>query len=229
MGFHLYCVTGATLMPEDVAGIDGARVHAVAAAGVAVWASQASAPLRASIDAVRAHNAVVEAAHAAQTPVPLRFGQWLADETAVRECLAERAETWRTQLAELAGTAEYGVRVVDPALENTAQDVRPDRSGTGRAYLESLAGRDSERGRRVDIGVAVAEWLERRLKGHAGSLVLRARVDPLESAHGLVSIAHLVRRADDAVYRSALAAAIEERPELHFLTSGPWPPYSFAS
>ena len=229
MGFHLYCVTGAGLTPDDVAGIDGARVHAVVADDVAVWASHAPAPLRASIDAVRAHNAVVEAAHAAETPVPLRFGQWLADETAVRECLAERAATWRAQLADLAGTAEYGVRVVDPALENTAQDVRPDRTGTGRAYLESLAGRDSERGRRVEVGTAIADWLEGRLANGGDRLVLRARVDPLESAHGLVSIAHLVRRADDAVYRSALAAAIEERPELHFLTSGPWPPYSFAS
>jgi hypothetical protein len=225
MGFHLYCVTTAAITPEGVGGIDGAAVQAIASGGIAAWASPADAPLRASLDAARAHNAVVEAAHRLETPVPLRFGQWLPDEASVRARLAERADDWRTQLAALAGTAEFGVRILDPARPGPAQDVRPESTGAGRAYLEALAGRETERARRSAAGQEIAAALEQDL----GGTVLRARVDPLETAHGLATIAHLVRRNDAAAYRSTLERAIAGRPELQFLTSGPWPPYSFAS
>jgi len=41
--------------------------------------------------------------------------------------------------------------------------------------------------------------------------------------------AHLVERAVVEQYRARVKTAREERPELHFLVSGPWPPYSFAN
>lgn len=225
MGFHLYCVTRGDHEPENLRGIGGAVVTAIRAGDLAVWATAADAAPRASLEAVRSHNAVVEAAQQQHTPVPLRFGQWLRDEPAVRDRLAERAADWRSQLADFAGTAEYGVRVVDRGMSPPAQDVRPASTGTGRAYLEALAGRENERTRRIAAGQEIAAAIEQAL----GATVLRSRVDPLDTAHGLASIAHLVRHGDADAYRAALAAAITERPELHFLTSGPWPPYSFAS
>lgn len=224
MGFHLYCVTAAADTPQDVRGIGGAVVTAIVDNDLAVWTTAADAPLRASLEAVRAHNAVVEAAQQQETPVPLRFGQWLPDEAAVRSRLSARAAEWRAQLAAFAGTAEYGVRVVDRGLAASAQDVRPASTGSGRAYLEALAGRENERARRIAAGQEIAAVLGQAV----GANVLRSRVDPLDTAHGLASIAHLVRHSDAAAYRAALEAAIAERPELQFLTSGPWPPYSFA-
>ncbi len=55
-----------------------------------------------------------------------------------------------------------------------------------------------------------------------------AEVAPaLPSRHGLVSVAHLVERGAEREYRVALEVLRHERPDLRFLVTGPWPPYSF--
>lgn len=226
MGLHLYCVTASGIAPPvGLCGVDGAPVLAVALDGVSVWASSAAAAPRASVAGVRAHHAVVEAAMDAATPVPLRFGQWLADEAALRAATRDRVADWAEELRTLVGTAEYGVRVLDPRLPPAARDVRPAAGVSGRAYLEALAGRDAERARRTAAGTAVAAALDDRL----GTLVRRTRTEPLATAHGLVSIAHLVVRSDEAAYRAALSDAAQRFAELRLVPSGPWPPWSFVA
>lgn len=224
-GLHLYCVTPAGYVPDAaLRGVDDQPVATVVAGDIAVWVSSAATPPRASLDAVQRHHAVVEAAMRAVTPVPLRFGQWLDSEAAVRERAAARAADWSGLLDELSGTAEYGVHVVDPRLPEAARDVRP-RAGSGRAYLEALAAGGTERARRTEEGTRVAGQVENEVRGH----VVRTRIDPLQSAHGLVSITFLVRHTDVDEYSAGLARAVETHSELRFLTSGPWPPYSFAT
>jgi hypothetical protein len=45
----------------------------------------------------------------------------------------------------------------------------------------------------------------------------------------IVAAAHLVDRKKVTKYRERLAEARKTRPELHFLVSGPWPPYTFSN
>ena len=45
----------------------------------------------------------------------------------------------------------------------------------------------------------------------------------------LLAAAHLVERVNIQKYRARVAEARQNRPELHFLVSGPWPPYTFAN
>jgi hypothetical protein len=45
----------------------------------------------------------------------------------------------------------------------------------------------------------------------------------------VLAAAHLVTRETVEQYRARLNEAQHERPELHFLVSGPWAPYSFAN
>lgn len=225
-GLHLYCVTPAGHEPDiALRGVDDRPVTAVVAGEIAVWVSPASAPPRATLETVQRHHAVVEAAMRAVTPVPLRFGQWLDGEAAVRERAAARAADWSRLLDEVRGTAEYGIHVIDPRLPEAARDVRPQAGGGGRAYLEALAAGGTERARRTEEGTRVARQLEGAVRGH----VVRTRIDPLDSPHGLVSIAFLVPHTDVDAYRAGLARAVETHSELRFLTSGPWPPYSFAT
>lgn len=225
-GLHLYCITPAGCEPDPaLLGVDDQPVRVLDAGDIAVWVSPAPAPPRASLEAVQRHHAVVEAAMRAVTPVPLRFGQWLDGEAAVRERAAAHAGDWRRLLDEVSGTAEYGIHVIDPRLSEAARDVRPPVGGSGRAYLEALAAGGAERTRRTEEGTRVARQLESAVRGH----VVRMRVDPLDTPHGLVSIAFLVPVADADAYLEGLAQAVASHSELRFLTSGPWPPYSFAT
>ncbi len=225
MGLHLYCVTPADCLPHECAGLEDAAVEALAIDGVALWFSRHEGPPQASVASARRHHEVVAAAMAQATPVPLRFGQWLADEAALRTRAAARVADWRRQLAELAGSAEYGLRILAPEAPPAARDVRPVAGGSGRAYLEALAARRAERERRTGQGHALVAALEAAL----GERLVRARVDPLETPHGLVSAAFLVRRDADEAFRAEIDRAAAGHPALRLLTSGPWPPWSFAT
>lgn len=224
-GLYLYCVLPAGHVPPPaLLGIDDSPVTPVTDGDVVLWASALPRPPVASIDAIQRHNHVIEAAmDAAVTPVPLRFGQYVSPaELAVR--VADRRSAWLASLAEFAGCAEYGLRVLEPERAPAARDVRTA-AVTGRAYLESLArtaGLDRERRDRADALAAA-------LRAQLGDCIVRDRVEPLPSAHGLASIAHLVRSGSAEAYRRGIDAARAAMPSLRFLSSGPWPPYSFSA
>ena len=224
-GFYLYCaVPAGHAPPAGLRGLGGAPVQIVPAAGIALWTTPLARPPVPSLDTIRAHNSVIEAAMTPDvTPVPFRFGQFLGARAAVLGRAAERAPEWHRQLDEFAGCEEHGVRVVDLTVTPTARDVRADAS-SGRAYLQALARAAGDERARAARAQAIADDLRSRL----GGLIAQQRVEPLASAHGLASIAHLVRHVDAASYRTALDAATAAHPELRFLASGPWPPYSFA-
>lgn len=221
---YLYCVLPAGhAPPAGLRGIEDAPVEAVTESGLTLWTSALPRRPAASIETIQQHNAVIEAAmQAGVTPVPLRFGQY-ARGADVAARAAERRDAWRSALAEFAGCAEYGVRVIEPERAVAARDVHA-RTVSGRAYLEAVArsaGLDRARKAR-------AESLASTLRERLGDAIARDRVEPLPSTHGLASIAHLVPHEKADEYRTGMAAARAALPALRFLTSGPWPPYSFA-
>ena len=95
-----YCVLLAGhAPPAGLRGVDGAPVRVLSARGISVWASPVRRPPSPSIERVRAHHAVVEAAASdVVTPLPLRFGQ-CSPPRALRRRLAEDSQDWRTRLA----------------------------------------------------------------------------------------------------------------------------------
>jgi hypothetical protein len=71
----------------------------------------------------------------------------------------------------------------------------------------------------------ISTWLHDQI-----SSLIRAEQVTLRPTEKLVlAVAHLVERAKVKKYRENMAEACQSRPDLHFLLSGPWPPYSFAN
>jgi hypothetical protein len=218
MGLYAYAIGRPSYpAPDAVVGIGGSPVEAAPLEGFSVWLSRLPAAPGPSLDRVRAHNAVVEAACAKETPLPLRFGQWFESADALARSLAERREVLDGGLHRVAGALEYGVRIVDPTFEEEP----PERS-TGKAYLESLARRarmgQSALSRGRDAAAALQSWL--------GPLAREARVS---SAGGstLAVVALLVARHDTRSYGERIKRFPPRRPELEFVFTGPWPPYGF--
>lgn len=223
MGLHLYCIVPAGHGVAPLAGIEGRPVRSLEGAGLGVWTSEHPTRPRPAIETVRAHNAVVEAAITDQvTPVPVRFGQWLDSEAAATAAVAEGADHYATLLEEFAGAVEFGVRILEPELERSPRQ-RPREVPSGRQYMAALA----ERSRTDRVLRRRGEEVAARLEAALGPIVRRARTDPLESNHGLVSTAYLVGRHDFGRFHARMRTFRAQSPELRFLTSGPWPPYSF--
>jgi hypothetical protein len=83
MATYLYCVrSDAPEVPPGLVGIDDASVRSMEAGSLVAWISSATdTSIDATVDRVKAHDAVCAAALAVgETPLPIRFGQAFADE-----------------------------------------------------------------------------------------------------------------------------------------------------
>lgn len=115
MTIYLYCLTEPGCEPPtDVRGIAGEPVRVVdVTVRLAAWVSdlpEEAGP--ATTEQAVAHDRVVRAALARQTPLPARFGQSFASDSALRRALEERAELLERSLERLRGAVEMTVRIL---------------------------------------------------------------------------------------------------------------------
>lgn len=226
MGWYAYCVATPTpRQPAEVEGLEDGRVEVRTLGRISCWISRLEARPAPSVERIRRHNAVVESAAATgETPLPLRFGQWFASLDALDEAFLEREDDFARSLAHVAGCAEFGVQVLDPALQRPSESAGPS-GGGGREYLRLLAQRQAAERATEARGLELAT----RIRAQVGVALRDERIEPLQTAHGVVRLVHLVRHADADDYRQGLDEVRRGLPELRFLVSGPWPPYSFVA
>jgi hypothetical protein len=226
LGLYVYCIVPADHRPAaKLLGVDGTAVEYRVAGRIGVWVSEFSARPEPSIERVRDHNRVVEAAVSAQvTPVPVRFGQWLVSGEALQAHIAERAEWYVSTLDRFAGCLEFGIRVLDPD-QQSARNLPTPAGTTGRQYMAAL--REQYRARE-SAEPALAE-LRERIHERFASIARAEQFETPETTHGKTAVVHLVEHANFDAYRAAVQKLRAEFTSLRFLSSGPWPPYSFAA
>lgn len=224
IGVYLYCAipTGAVSC-EGVAGIGDCSVLSLAEDTLEYWYSRIAGRPEPSIEGIRQHNAVVEAAVTEQiTPLPIRFGQWFENEQHLREQVAGLKTLHAQQLHTFRGALEFGLRIIDPR-EPAEPLSQPTTAAGGREYLLALRDRQNPR-----LG-PLAEDVSAQVEARFGGIVRDGKIEPLRTRHGVISAAHLVPREQFAAWHHAVDALRQRFPELRFLASGPWPPYSFAA
>ncbi|HVI71017.1 MAG TPA: GvpL/GvpF family gas vesicle protein, partial [Pyrinomonadaceae bacterium] len=171
-----------------------------------------------------AHAAVVRSILDRTTPLPFRFGTLVTEQQLVNY-LSARKPALEIKLAEVRGCVEMSVKII---REPTAQESAPDENvdqGTGTSFLaqkrrEILGGEQS-----AAEAATVSTWLHDKV----GGLIRTEHVTLRPTEKLILAAAHLVERAKVKKYRENMAEACQSRPDLHFLLSGPWPPYSFAN
>jgi hypothetical protein len=122
------------------------------------------------------------------------------------------------------GCVEMNVKIIsdrDPVEE--VEEQLAEKPGTSFLLQKQREITGSEA--RAAEAKTVADWLE----GLMGEGVRGTQIKTNITNQLLLAAAHLVERQSILEYRERLKAARAERPELKFLTSGPWPPYSFAN
>jgi hypothetical protein len=226
LGVYAYCVLPATRPPADsLTGVQDRPVAALQIDDLLIWVSHGPRP-EPSLEAVQAHNRVVETAVTnTVTPVPLRFGQWLENEAALRSALAERVPGYRRQLAEFAGCLEFGLRLLDPAATPKARDVQASTGTSGFEYMQALR----ESSRLAEQQREHAETVRARVHETLQDVVRAERVAEERTPHGVLTVAHLVARPRFDEYRERARQLRTMFPAMRLMVSGPWPPYSFAA
>lgn len=229
MAIYLYCLLRATVDPPPaLLGIDGLLVQAVELGGLRAWISETpTTQIAPTVDRAREHDRVVRAAMEAETPLPARFGQVVADHAALEHVVASRRENLTAALESVAGAVEMTVQVRIAAPFPPADSApRPasEGQGRGRRYLERVAAVH-----RQEQNVLAEEQVARERVRQAVEPFVRAEAFVGTSAGSKVaSLSHLVPRDRVKAYRSAIHALRVDNPALSLRVSGPWAPYSFA-
>ena len=235
MTTHLYCILpgeNSSVMPTDLSGVDGARVRTLPVDGIVAWVSDVAREMPASIEGVRAHDGVVEAAlDTGSTPVPARYGQRFPSDDACREALASRAATLETLVATVQGFVEMTL-ILTPSTRRMLRDLEPvlpelvegGTLGPGKAYLRVLRAREAATGtvRRA------LDSLSKRLIEATRSLVRETRTHDQSPRMLLQTLSQLIARPRVEDYQRAVNT-VESGREYRFLVIGPRAPYSFCS
>jgi len=226
MKLYAYCFTeGLDALPESLTGIAGHQVRLLKVEEFSILVSEFFAE---TVPVNRhnglAHAAVVQRVLTRTTPLPVRFGT-LVTEQQLRNYVTARHEALQTRLKSIRGCVEMNVKVIwhdDAAVEERLPEME-DKPGT--AFLEQKRREILGSETRVAKAKGVASWLDERIR----EIVRERRIEENPTDKLILAAAHLVERGRLEQYRAELKEAREERPELHFLVSGPWAPYNFAN
>ncbi|WP_405747069.1 GvpL/GvpF family gas vesicle protein [Streptomyces sp. NBC_01525] len=183
----------------------------------------------------RAHHRVIEALAVRATVLPLRLATVYLDEERVRLMLKDSREAFSTQLSEMAGLVEWGVKIYVEDLRAAEGPAAPSAEAglsPGRAYLSH---RSAQRHAREDAyreAEQVSRDVEAAARRHAVARV-QHRPQQGELARGpgenVVNDAYLVpQQAADGFCTDVLRTA-DGAPGVRVEATGPWAPYSFAT
>ncbi len=230
MRFYLYYVSDEPPnLNGELSGLDGQRVEVLNHDTLFIVASKfdgESVPV--TRENVLQHEAIVRTAFSTTTVLPFRFG-CLVTMSGLRSYLTTRERALLERLAQVRDCVEMSVKII---WQNASEiedcgSVLPDlkQAGAGTAFLmfkrQELLGND-----RVEQEARELEaWLGAGLRD-----IVRQEQITIEPKQRLVlSASYLVERARLADYRRELGRLQAERTNLHFLSSGPWPPYTFSN
>jgi hypothetical protein len=229
MKLYVYClVEGIDMLDRPTVGISGAPVRVLTTENFSALVSDLDAD---SVPVTRenalAHAAAVRSVLDYSTPLPFRFGT-VVTEQQLQSYLSGLGSALETKFATLRGCVEMNVKIIWEAAgeqQSKLSDRNQDEQGLGTTFLaeKRLQIRGDEH--RATEAAKVWAWVHEAL-----TEVIRDEQVNLRPAERLfLSAAHLVERTKITQYREEVAKMRQKRPELHFLLSGPWAPYSFAN
>ena len=226
MKLYVYCLTESfDSPPESLNGISGETVRLLELGDFSVlvsdFAAEAVPVNRAN---ALAHAAVVRSVLDQTTPLPFRFGS-LVTEQQLKSYVTARGDALKAKLELVRGCVEMSVKIIWDREWTEEPASSDEKLSPGTAFLVEKRRELRGSGARAEEAKRIAGWLEERLR----EVVRKSTFGTNSTDKLLVSAAHLVERGAIEEYRSRLKNARLERPDLHFLASGPWPPYSFAN
>jgi hypothetical protein len=207
----------------SAAGVAGAPLESIREGGLlAVISRHADLPELSAVDALWAHEEVVERLMAERAVLPMRFASRLAGEAALRHALVTRQNELRAALDGVRGRVELAVRALCAAgaprreARRTAVAGAPEGRDSGREHVRAKLDRHHRAdaaGAALHAPLAALAVVGSRRPGRVPCEVLRA--------------SYLVERPAVAEFRAVAQRLQSEHRDTAVLCTGPWPPYSF--
>jgi len=225
MKLYVYCLAETIdTLPTPVSGISGENVELLKAQDFSLLVSRfAGESALVTRENVLTHDNVVRSVLNETTPLPFRFGSVVTEQQLDSYLSTHRADL-KAKLAQVRGCVEMSVKIISNTDRNQITESGIG-DGPGTRFLEEKRREILGGERRSEEAKQIAAWL----KEQVGTYVCQEEVSLCPTEKLIVAAAHLVAREQLTEYRDRLADARKTRPELHFLVSGPWPPYTFSN
>ena len=228
MKLYVYCLLeGIAQLDQLPQGISNAPVRLLPIDDLAVLVSDVDKDAVAvTRETALAHAAVVRSVLDRTTPLPFRFGTLVSEEQ-LRSYLSTRKPALENDLRLVRGCVEMGVKIIWSISNNDPheQQLSDEKQGAGARFLEEKRREILGDEQRSAQATEISGWLHESI----GELIRDEHVAVRPSEKLVLTAAHLVERNKIRQYREKIAEARASRPDLHFLMSGPWPPYTFAN
>ena len=233
--------------PPELGGVGGATIRLLPAGSLVALVSSVpaaefgEAALRTSLEdltwleaVARAHNDVVDWAAQRTATLPFRLATIYLDEGRVRAALEAHSGQLSAALDQIAGRAEWGVKVyTEPskATEPATEAVPATGGGAGRSYLRRRMTQRRSGERAWEQAVEAARQVDTVLtEVAAGRRSHRPQSAELSKARGqnVLNVAYLVADGDSDAFLRSVERVRESAPDCRIEVTGPWAPYSFA-
>ena len=227
MKLYVYCLAEDMEQPaQTTLGLSGAEVRVLRSENLSVLVSDLDADsVPVTRDNALAHAAVVRTVLDRTTPLPFRFGT-IVTEDQLQSYLSTHKPALENKLASVRGCVEMSVKIIwqDSADKPETHD-KVSAQGIGTTFLAEKRRQLIGDEQRAAQATEISTWLHENL----GGLIRAEQVTIRPTERLVLAAAHLIERDKITQYRKEAAETCQNRPELHFLLSGPWPPYSFAN
>lgn len=230
MKLYAYCLaSGIDSLPQPVQGISDEPVRLLKIENLVVLVSNLDADaVPVTRENALSHAAAVRSVLNRTTPLPFRFGT-LVTEQQLTDYISARKPAFETRLETVRGCVEMSVKIIwdffDDDQPEPPEKYQDNKQGAGAMFLAEKRREILGDERRAAQAAEISTWLQENLNDLARDKQVTMRPE----GKLVLSAAHLVERSKVGPYREKVAKLREERPELHFLLSGPWPPYTFAN
>ena len=230
---YLYAITKEIETPlEALCGVDFAPLTYLHRGSLtAVVSSVSSRVLVPTPRRLWQHEQVVEAVMNQYPVLPARFSTIVPDEASMTSQLEELRQVFVDDLERLRGCVELSLRVIrlwEPLAggDGAAHGACPELVATEKtrrtfdvARRAAQAQRRTNRRRNESLG----ELINRSLAACA----LDHRLEVEEGAGVVIKAAYLVEKSHLGAMQQAVRRLMKTYTNLHFLCTGPWPPYHF--
>ena len=230
MKLYIYCLAeGIDGLEGPTLGISGAPVRVLKTENLSVLVSDLDADsVLVTRENALTHAAVVRSVLDYSTPLPFRFGT-VVTELQLQSYLSTHQTALESKLASVRGCVEMSVKIIweNSVAQKPPSDEKTQATelGAGTSFLAEKRQQILGDKHRAAEATKISTWLHESLRELVGDEHVTLR--PAERL--VVSAAHLIERGKMGQYREKVAEMRQNRPDLHFLLSGPWPPYSFAN
>ena len=213
---HVYGFVDELRELPRVAGLDDAPLERQRLGDVELVISRSETPpaREVSREAVLRHAEVVEELmHRSEALLPAQLGRTFANEDELAAAVLTRAEDLARGLERVRGCVEFGLRVIEP--KDGGEERERPASASGAEYMRAR--------------LAEVKGRERLLADLHEPLVRLSRANLVTpGTAGVLRAAYLVPKTNVAAFCEAVQRLEAARPELAIVSTGPWPPYSFA-